>query len=201
MISRCYYEDNIIFYKHLHSQPLLSERRCQHCGISEKSTPAMRQGPAGPRSLCNACGLMWANKGTLRDLSKAGRTAFEQNELAKWYYYILLRLVDVEENFLVPKAYQYTTLTSVMLLDCWSIPSVSMENDIINYIDFNYDCVSNEMEYDGLGNDILDEMEDDLLNDLPINMSSVIPLSPTENINGSIEVGMEFLEWKDIVYL
>ena len=42
--------------------PLWSERRCQHCGISEKSTPAMRRGPAGPRTLCNACGLMWANK-------------------------------------------------------------------------------------------------------------------------------------------
>jgi len=56
-------------------------RRCQHCGISEKSTPAMRRGPAGPRSLCNACGLMWANKGTLRDLTKAGRTiSFDQNE-------------------------------------------------------------------------------------------------------------------------
>ncbi|OVA01835.1 zinc finger protein [Macleaya cordata] len=37
-------------------------RRCQHCGISENSTPAMRRGPAGPRTLCNACGLMWANK-------------------------------------------------------------------------------------------------------------------------------------------
>ncbi|KAK7400378.1 hypothetical protein VNO78_11584 [Psophocarpus tetragonolobus] len=57
------------------------ERRCQHCGISEKATPAMRRGPAGPRSLCNACGLMWANKGTLRDLSKTGRVPFEQNEL------------------------------------------------------------------------------------------------------------------------
>ncbi|TKY59446.1 GATA transcription factor 28 [Spatholobus suberectus] len=61
--------------------PESMERRCQHCGIGEKSTPAMRRGPAGPRSLCNACGLMWANKGTLRDLSKAGRIAFEQNEL------------------------------------------------------------------------------------------------------------------------
>ncbi|CAJ1936151.1 unnamed protein product [Sphenostylis stenocarpa] len=115
--------------------PESTERRCQHCGISEKSTPAMRRGPAGPRSLCNACGLMWANKddyfayldccgheriiyyqvsaeqvhvsifpnvtrailqypitdfhfhallilkGTLRDLTKAGRIAFEQNEL------------------------------------------------------------------------------------------------------------------------
>ncbi|XP_068637390.1 GATA transcription factor 28-like isoform X1 [Aristolochia californica] len=43
---------------------------CRHCGTSEKSTPMMRRGPAGPRTLCNACGLMWANKGTLRDLSK-----------------------------------------------------------------------------------------------------------------------------------
>ncbi|XP_056699068.1 GATA transcription factor 19 isoform X6 [Spinacia oleracea] len=50
-----------------------SPRSCQHCGISEKSTPAMRRGPSGPRTLCNACGLMWANKGTLRNLSKAGR--------------------------------------------------------------------------------------------------------------------------------
>ncbi|XP_072950970.1 GATA transcription factor 18-like isoform X4 [Typha angustifolia] len=47
------------------------ESKCQNCGISEKMTPAMRRGPAGPRSLCNACGLMWANKGTLRSFSKA----------------------------------------------------------------------------------------------------------------------------------
>ncbi|KAJ6866272.1 GATA transcription factor 24-like isoform X1 [Populus alba x Populus x berolinensis] len=55
--------------------------RCQHCGISAKDTPAMRRGPAGPRTLCNACGLMWANKGTLRDLNKGGRhISFNQNE-------------------------------------------------------------------------------------------------------------------------
>ncbi|XP_050379192.1 GATA transcription factor 19-like isoform X2 [Argentina anserina] len=53
--------------------PLTVLRRCQHCGVGENSTPAMRRGPAGPRTLCNACGLMWANKGTLRDLSKGGR--------------------------------------------------------------------------------------------------------------------------------
>ncbi|XP_027364847.1 solute carrier family 35 member F1-like [Abrus precatorius] len=44
----------------------------------------------------------------------------------KWYYYILLGLVDVEGNFLVVKAYQYTSLTSVMLLDCWTIPCVML---------------------------------------------------------------------------
>lgn len=41
-----------------------------------------------------------------------------------WYYYLMLSIVDVEANYLVVKAYQYTSLTSVMLLDCWSIPSV-----------------------------------------------------------------------------
>ncbi|PSS19676.1 GATA transcription factor [Actinidia chinensis var. chinensis] len=54
-------------------RPETVARRCQHCGVSENSTPAMRRGPAGPRTLCNACGLMWANKGTLRDLNKGGR--------------------------------------------------------------------------------------------------------------------------------
>ncbi|KAK1299585.1 GATA transcription factor 28 [Acorus calamus] len=53
---------------------------CQHCGASEKSTPMMRRGPGGPRSLCNACGLMWANKGTLRDLPRAS-SSVAQNSL------------------------------------------------------------------------------------------------------------------------
>ncbi|KAL8483159.1 hypothetical protein ACS0TY_026007 [Phlomoides rotata] len=43
---------------------------------------------------------------------------------SKWYYYVLLGIVDVEANFLVVKAYQYTSITSVMLLDCWTIPCV-----------------------------------------------------------------------------
>ncbi|KAI4366528.1 hypothetical protein MLD38_022397 [Melastoma candidum] len=47
-----------------------AETCCTHCGISSKCTPMMRRGPSGARSLCNACGLFWANRGTLRDLSK-----------------------------------------------------------------------------------------------------------------------------------
>ncbi|KAL5213165.1 hypothetical protein ABZP36_024012 [Zizania latifolia] len=47
-----------------------SAAECHHCGISATSTPMMRRGPDGPRTLCNACGLMWANKGTMRDVSK-----------------------------------------------------------------------------------------------------------------------------------
>lgn len=47
-----------------------SENLCSHCGTSSKSTPMMRRGPDGPRTLCNACGLFWASKGHMRDLSK-----------------------------------------------------------------------------------------------------------------------------------
>ncbi|KAK1435264.1 hypothetical protein QVD17_01025 [Tagetes erecta] len=54
-----------------------------------------------------------------------GFLIYRRNEMkVKWYYYLLLGLVDVEANYLVVKAYQYTSLTSVMLLDCWSIPCV-----------------------------------------------------------------------------
>lgn len=42
----------------------------------------------------------------------------------RWWYYLLLALMDVEGNYFVVKAYQYTSLTSVMLLDCWTIPCV-----------------------------------------------------------------------------
>ncbi|NXM61727.1 S35F2 protein, partial [Illadopsis cleaveri] len=40
----------------------------------------------------------------------------------RWWKYIFLGLVDVEANYMVVKAYQYTTLTSVQLLDCFGIP-------------------------------------------------------------------------------
>lgn len=61
--------------------PINQEIVCRHCGIGEKSTPMMRRGPEGPRTLCNACGLMWANKGTLRDLSKAAPEAGQSPSL------------------------------------------------------------------------------------------------------------------------
>ncbi|KAJ7995703.1 hypothetical protein DPEC_G00247350 [Dallia pectoralis] len=42
----------------------------------------------------------------------------------RWWKYFLLGLVDVEANYTVVKAYQYTTLTSIQLLDCFVIPVV-----------------------------------------------------------------------------
>ncbi|XP_023570029.1 solute carrier family 35 member F1 isoform X1 [Octodon degus] len=52
----------------------------------------------------------------------------EENLLAilrrRWWKYLILGLIDLEANYLVVKAYQYTTLTSVQLLDCFVIPVV-----------------------------------------------------------------------------
>ncbi|KAJ4834955.1 hypothetical protein Tsubulata_004092 [Turnera subulata] len=41
-----------------------------------------------------------------------------------WYWYLLLGFVDVQGNYLYNQAYQYTSITSVSLLDCWTIPWV-----------------------------------------------------------------------------
>ncbi|KAJ8386628.1 hypothetical protein AAFF_G00168600 [Aldrovandia affinis] len=40
----------------------------------------------------------------------------------KWWKYLLLGLADVEANYTVVKAYQFTTMTSIQLLDCFVIP-------------------------------------------------------------------------------
>ncbi|KAJ4782818.1 GATA transcription factor 28 [Rhynchospora pubera] len=64
------------------SEAALKEWKCQNCGVGPEDTPTMRRGPGGPRSLCNACGLMWANKGTFRSgqkgRSKKHSTPLEQ---------------------------------------------------------------------------------------------------------------------------
>ncbi|CAI5440220.1 unnamed protein product [Caenorhabditis angaria] len=38
--------------------------------------------------------------------------------------YLVLAIIDVEANYMIVKAYQYTNLTSIQLLDCATIPTV-----------------------------------------------------------------------------
>ncbi|CAL9120360.1 unnamed protein product [Musa textilis] len=47
-----------------------------------------------------------------------------QKLLVAWYWYLVLAFVDVQGNYFVIKAYQYSSITSVTLLDCWTIPWV-----------------------------------------------------------------------------
>jgi len=67
---------------------------------------------------------MVAKKNSTKVERKASNVFYVLFLQIKWYYYLLLGIIDVEANYIVVKAYQYTSLTSVMLLDCWSIPCV-----------------------------------------------------------------------------
>ena len=42
----------------------------------------------------------------------------------RWYYWFLVAFADVEANFLVVLAYQYTDITSVCILDAFAVPTV-----------------------------------------------------------------------------
>jgi Solute carrier family 35 len=48
-----------------------------------------------------------------------------------WWHYALLALADVEGNFFLVKSYEYTSITSVQLLDCFTIPVVMVCNPTI----------------------------------------------------------------------
>jgi hypothetical protein len=58
-----------------------NNRACGNCGTTSHATPLMRRGPNGVRSLCNACGLWFARRGTMRPVEGAP-AAPERPEIA-----------------------------------------------------------------------------------------------------------------------
>ncbi|KAJ2320606.1 hypothetical protein GGI00_006205, partial [Coemansia sp. RSA 2681] len=57
-------------------------------------------------------------------LARLGPRKVWLNIKKRYYWYILMALVDVEGNYFVIKAYSYTSLLSCMLLDTWTLPCV-----------------------------------------------------------------------------
>ena len=57
------------------------------------------------------------------DVRKRNGKAFFKVE---WWKYLILAFVDVEGNYLLVKAYEYTTIESVQLLDCFTVPCVML---------------------------------------------------------------------------
>ncbi|KAF7697047.1 solute carrier family 35 member F2 [Silurus meridionalis] len=53
---------------------------------------------------------------------RKGNESIFQILKSKWWKYLLMALTDVEANYTVVLAYQFTTLTSIQLLDCFVIP-------------------------------------------------------------------------------
>jgi drug/metabolite transporter (DMT)-like permease len=54
------------------------------------------------------------------------------------YWYIFAAVLDVEANYLVILAYNYTTITSVMLLDCFTIPCAMVLSYLFLGCRYNY---------------------------------------------------------------
>lgn len=58
---------------------------------------------------------------TLLSTSKGDRNILQILK-TNWWKYLAMAVADVEANYAVVKAYQFTTLTSIQLLDCFVIP-------------------------------------------------------------------------------
>jgi solute carrier family 35, member F1/2 len=54
-----------------------------------------------------------------------------------YWVYFLIGLIDVEANIIVNSAYNYTSITSIMLLDCFSIPCVMLLSVFFLHAQFN----------------------------------------------------------------
>ena len=54
-----------------------------------------------------------------------------------WYFYLMIAIADVEGNYFVVLAYQYTDIASATLLDCFTIPCVVLLSILILKTQYN----------------------------------------------------------------
>ncbi|XP_064574234.1 solute carrier family 35 member F2 isoform X3 [Zonotrichia leucophrys gambelii] len=74
------------------------------------------------QSFINYCLLLLVYTTTL--VFRTGSDSLCQILKQRWWKYLIVGLADVEANYTIVKAYQYTNLTSVQLLDCFGIPAL-----------------------------------------------------------------------------
>lgn len=76
--------------------------------------------PTAQSFLTYACLILHA----LRRTPPSRQAAQPSPEGRPWWQWLLLALADVEGNYLIVRAYQYTDITSVTLLDAFAVPVV-----------------------------------------------------------------------------
>ncbi|XP_018556378.1 solute carrier family 35 member F2 [Lates calcarifer] len=86
---------------------------CQYLANAEVETPMLQ-------SFLNYALLLLVYTTILA--TRKGERNIVQILKTKWWKYLVMSLADVEANYTVVKAYQFTTLTSIQLLDCFVIP-------------------------------------------------------------------------------
>jgi solute carrier family 35 protein F1/2 len=75
-------------------------------------------------NMCNYAllSIFLTRKFCKRDVNTDMEINVKKNESVNILWYVLAAILDVEANYMVLLAYNYTTITSVMLLDCFTIP-------------------------------------------------------------------------------
>ena len=88
---------------------------------ASSSTALARSGISFPALQSSLNYFLLAVVYTIVRLKKNGN-ALNLSIALPWWQYAAIAFLDVEANFLVVLSFRYTSLTSVTLLDCWSIP-------------------------------------------------------------------------------
>ncbi|OWF44997.1 solute carrier family 35 member F1-like [Mizuhopecten yessoensis] len=101
------------------------------CGLAVTSGLLSNQGVNIPTAQCFLNYLLLCVVFTPVLACRSGERNLCQRLKTWGWKYILIAIADVEANFLVVSAYQYTTVTSVQLLDCFSIPMVLLLSCLI----------------------------------------------------------------------
>ncbi|XP_028277385.1 solute carrier family 35 member F2-like [Parambassis ranga] len=86
---------------------------CQYLADYQVNTPMLQSFLNYALLLLTYTTILCARKGD-RNICQILKT--------QWRKYLVMGLADVEANYAVVKAYQFTTLTSIQLLDCFVIP-------------------------------------------------------------------------------
>uniref|UniRef100_A0AAV2J5I2 Solute carrier family 35 member F2-like n=1 Tax=Knipowitschia caucasica TaxID=637954 RepID=A0AAV2J5I2_KNICA len=86
---------------------------CQYLADAKVDTPMLQ-------SFLNYTLLLLAYSSVLS--TRKGEKNLLQVFKSNWWKYVVMGVADVEANYTVVKAYQFTTLTSIQLLDCFVIP-------------------------------------------------------------------------------
>lgn len=109
-------------------------RRCfgvHEYGLAESATPvktAGGDGESGQRPLTYRTNADDSSQRetTSRFDPRAAALPAPGEALPSIWWYVLAALIDLEANFLVISAFNYTSITSIALLDCFTIPSAML---------------------------------------------------------------------------
>ncbi|XP_012857567.1 PREDICTED: GATA transcription factor 5-like [Erythranthe guttata] len=89
-------ENRRLLQLHEEKNKKLLEKVCSHCGV--RNTPQWREGPQGPKSLCNACGIKFKKGRLVEAYRPAASPSFDVNKHSNFHRTIMHMKSPDEES-------------------------------------------------------------------------------------------------------